>query len=131
MPIEFIALLGIELNMLDQILEPQDEMQPGDQIQGEISEDLRKLYTLWKLTGSRAGALQNELRWGPADPEKATLAHEFSCKAGVINVIFWAAVQDELHLWHSKEPLAIRKGFKVVIYKEGSVPMFQIMGGLG
>ncbi len=131
MAIEFLTILNYELDMVKDLIEPKEDLQPGDEPQGTISEELKKLYTVWKQTGMKAGALENELRWGAASGDQFATAQELKGKAGVLNVIFWAAVQDELHLWHLKEQIAIRKGYQVVACKgQGMPPFFRFfMGG--
>ncbi|KKL90870.1 hypothetical protein LCGC14_1900390 [marine sediment metagenome] len=130
MAIEFIALLGLEINMVDKINEPQDDLRPGDDIKGEISEELQKLYTVWKRLGQSAGALENDIQWGNTSPDAFSKVQELRAKASLIKAILWIAIQDELHLWDSKDPLALRKGFKIVGSKGPEIPpIFKFLGG--
>ena len=132
MGIEFITLLGLELSMVDKINEPQEEILSGDNIKGEISEDLQKLYTVWKRLGQSAGALENDLQWGNSGPDSIAKVYELKAKASIIKAIFWTAIQDELHLWGCTESLALRKGFNIVGYKGPEVPpFFKFLGGPG
>lgn len=131
MAIEFITLLGLELSMVDKINEPQDEILPGENIKGEISEELRKLYTVWKRLGQSAGALENDIQWGNSSPEAIAKVHELKAKASIIKAIFWTAIQDELHLWGGSDSLALRTGFRVVGCKGPDIhPFFKFLGGL-
>ena len=130
MAIEFITLLGLELSMVDKINEPQDDIRPGDDIKGDLSEDLQKLYTVWKRLGQSAGALENDLQWGDSGPETIAKVQELKTKASIIKAIFWTAIQDELQLWGCSESLALRRGFKVVGYKGPDIhPFFKFLGG--
>ena len=129
MPIEFTTLLGLELDMIEKIIEPQDEMQPGDEILGEISGDLRKLYTVWKQMGKSAGALENDIQWGNTSLNAFGTVQELKAKASIVKAILWIAIQDELHLWDCKVPLALRTGWKVVSCKSQGFPIFRMFGG--
>lgn len=133
MGIEFIDNIPLDLQMMEEneLVSPQDKLDPEDQALGELSLELKKLYTLWKGLGKSAGALQNDITWGVADPEKSARANALKSKAQVVSMILWIAIQDELNLWHLTEPLAIRKGFRVVSYKSPAGPFYSILGGPG
>ncbi len=131
MAIEFISMVNLELNMVEEISEPPTEVYPGEEIVGEVPEELRRLYTLWRQTGKSAGSIDNELRWGSTDPAAQEKAAELAAKAQVLHLIFWISVQDELKLWHIKETLAVRKGFKVVKCATQETPIFKFNLGEG
>ncbi len=136
MPIEFLTMLSLELDMLEgDILEVPDPVQDGETVRGELSLELRKLYTVWKNLGKSAGALENELHWGAPDPDKFAKVHELKTKASYINGLLWIAIMDDLHLWGLKESLAIRTGWKVISRPAQEIPPFfrflQDLGGGG
>lgn len=128
--IDFLTLIEYELNRVETIIEPSDDIQPGEDIVGEISEELQKFYTVWKQTGKTAGALENDMRWGNVSPETMAQVQELKTKAQAIYLLFWIAVQDEMKRWDPRDHLAIRKGFKLVKCPQPEIPnIFRIWGG--
>jgi hypothetical protein len=130
MGIEFINMVLLELDMVkdEEILEPPDEIKDGEEFAGEMSPEIKKLYTLWKNTGREAGILENDARWGDKNINEVWgKVIELKAKAQAINMILWVAIQDDLHLWTDKSGLAIRKGFKIV--KTPVQPTTFFMGG--
>jgi hypothetical protein len=131
MNIKFIQALGLELETIQELIEPFEEIKPGEEVIGEISEELRRLYTYWRVTGKAAGAIENEISWGDANPETRARAYELNIKAQVLHAILWVAIQDEIGVWEDKQRLFLRKGFKIIKTppKPPMFPMFNIFPG--
>ena len=108
----FIKLLPLELAEIKEFQEPTADIEDGDHVVGDMSEDLKKLWTLWKQSAYRASELKLQLRYGQQNVTKAQTT-EAETKAEVLNIIFWIAIHDEFSLW-DKESTGVRKGYKVV-----------------
>lgn len=108
----FIKLLPLELAEIKEFQEPTADVVKGDHVVGEMSEDLKKLWTLWKQSAYRASELSLQHRYGQQNVTKAQ-ATEAETKAEVLNIIFWIAIHDEFSLW-DKNSTGVRRGFKVV-----------------
>lgn len=126
----FINLLPIELQEVEEYKEPDMNMEKGDHIVGDMSDDLKKLYTLWRQFSYRADELKLQLRYGRQNVGKAEVA-EISTKAEALRALFWIAVADEFELW-DRGNTGVRKGYKVVWSEEQrpDMPPFlrQILG---
>jgi hypothetical protein len=51
-------ILGLEFSELteDKLINPKDPIEDGETVLGELSLELKKLYTLWVKTGTQDGA---------------------------------------------------------------------------
>jgi len=65
----WFKLLPLEIQEVDQLVEPQEEIKEGETIAGTISEILRKMYSLWKSTDQAAELLAVELKYKKASGE--------------------------------------------------------------
>lgn len=112
----FIKLLPLEMDEVKEYREPDMELREKDHVVGDMSDSLKKLWTLWKQTAYRADELKLQLRYGEQNTSVGQ-ARELESKAQVIRDIFWIAVNDEFELW-GKLRVGVRKGFKVVWNEE-------------
>lgn len=126
----FIRLLPLELQEVQEYKEPDMQVEKGDHIVGDMSDDLKKLYTLWRQFSYRASELTLQLEYGRQNVGKAEV-NEIKTKAEVLRDLFWIAVSDEFELW-DRNRTGVRKGFKVVWSEEQrpDMPPFlrQILG---
>lgn len=108
----FLRLLPFELQEVQEYSEPDSEVEKGDHIVGIMSDDLKKLYTLWRQFSYRASELALQLEYGRQNVSRAEV-DEIKTKAGLLGGLFWIAVSDEFGLWNRKST-GVRKGYKVV-----------------
>lgn len=119
----FWRLLSLELNSLDQndFFEPDAEFEPDDQIVGDLSEELIRLYTMWRLLEKQAIERMTEAKYGrlPGEQKREMICKgkELHKKAELLRELFWIEVKDEHHLW-DKSSIGVRKGRKVVWFEE-------------
>lgn len=127
----FLGLLSLELDSLNQndFYEPEAELQTDDQIVGDLSEGLIRLFTLWRLTDKQVAAKIMEAKFEHLSVEgvEETIikVRELNNKAELLRDLFWIEVKDEYHLW-DKDNIGVRKGRKVVWFKESGPKIFGI-----
>ncbi|GAI05743.1 unnamed protein product [marine sediment metagenome] len=112
----FIKLLPLELDEVKEYREPDMPVAEEDHIVGDMSESLKKLWTLWKQTAYTASSLTLQLRYGEQNVSKGQI-YELDAKAEALRGLFWIALNDEFELW-DKIHVGVRKGFKVVWNEE-------------
>lgn len=119
----FWKLLSLELSSLDQndFFEPDAELEQDDQIVGDLSEELIRLYTMWRLLEKQAAERMIEAKYGRLSDEQkwemVCKGKELHIKAELLSELFWIEVKDEHHLW-DKSSIGVRKGRKVVWFEE-------------
>lgn len=111
----FIKMLPIELSEVTDYLEPSSEPGTDDHKVGTMSEDLKKLYTLWNHTMKSAGMMALERKFGKVDNKEEYTASldELAARAEILKLLFWFAVKAEHDLW-GRENIGVRRGFVVV-----------------
>lgn len=120
----FLKLLPLELQDIQNYIEPRQEKVGGDHIVGVISDDLKKLWTLCQQYAESSAKAEAELRFGGAGEEFLGKVNELSEKAKALRDIFFIALCDEFELW-DKKSTGVRKGFEVVWTEEDdSLPPF-------
>jgi len=110
----FIKLLPLELSEVKEFLEPNSELSKDDHEAGVMSEDLRKLYTLWNNTMKSEALIAAERKFGRVDNEEEYDAklEELVDRMGILERLFWFSVKVEHNLWGKN--IGVRKGFIVV-----------------
>lgn len=128
----FIKMIPLELDEIKEYREPGMALEGTDHIIGDMSDTLKKLWTLWKQVQYSAAELGIKLQCGEQDISQAKIC-EMEAKSEVLRALFWIAVADEFDVW-DKGHLGVRQGYKVVWSDkppEGMLPPFfrQIFGG--
>lgn len=106
----WLKLLPLELQEIQDYAEPKQELSPNDDYVGEMSIDLKKLFTLLRSSQKALAAAIVEAQFGDVQAGKV---RELRQKAKAIEDIFWISVKDEHSLWE-KERVGVRRGFRVV-----------------
>jgi len=110
----WLKFLTFELASLETLIEPKQEMLPGDVIVGVASEDLQRLFTLWTSSERGFDELTLKIKYGEVESEKeADHIRELAWKKHMLSGIFWTCVKDEFKLW-GVQGIGIRKGFNIV-----------------
>lgn len=133
----FWKLLSLELGSLDQndFYEPDVKLRPDDHVVGDLSEDLIRLYTMWRLLEKQTAEKIMEAKFGRlSDEQRVELlskTFELHHKAQFLSDLFWIEVKDEYHLW-GKFDIGVREGRKVVWFEEKrpTILGFGFPGGL-
>ena len=128
----WLKLLPLELQELDKLSEPDTQIKPGDHEVGVMSDDLKKLYSLYRSVDRASDQAKLDYRHS-LEEERAQLvgrAAELDKKAEVLRELFWIGVNDEFNLW-SKRATGIRKGWKVVWYTREEGPLGRLMDLFG
>jgi hypothetical protein len=108
------------LDMKD-IIQPNNEVQEGDNVVGEADDDLKKIYgyaMMMKRTGMQ---IMVSIHF---ESDKSSTGYqqsiermlEYKGKHEALMSIFWVALKDKYNLW-SKDSVGVRKGWKVVWHK--------------
>lgn len=112
---DWLKLLPLELSQIDSFKEPDVDMEPGDNLIGELTPVLKRLYTFWRKL--EEAAARNEVDYHYSRQENKEDLKNKSCeleaKARALRFIFWVCLQDEYQTW-GKGRVGVRRGFKVV-----------------
>jgi len=112
----FIKLLPLEMAEVDEseYCEPAMELESSDTIVGDMNEDHKKLWTLWKLAQLKGAQIKTKvlLGGGLTDDENSQV-HKVEARAEVLRGLFWMAVHDDFDLWN-ESTIGVRKGYKIV-----------------
>lgn len=112
----------LELQELSELIEPTDEIKEGEKVIGTVSDELKKLHTLWKAMKKSADLLTVELEYKKAADQERGKVFELQYKARALEILFWVGVHDELGLWSHPESCGIRVGWQVVEFKRPEMP---------
>jgi len=127
----WLKLLALEVREVDELVEPQEKVREGEMVVGTLSEDMRKLYSLWKSLEKAAELLTVELKYGKATDEERGKLAEMRAKAQALGMLFWIGALDELQLWSHPEQCALRAGWQIVEYQAGPTDFLRhLFGGL-
>ena len=116
----WLNFLPIEIQDVEKLMEPTDEVKEGETIVGILSDNLKKLWTLSRSVKKSAELLSIELKYKQADVESAGEVSESLTKARALELIFWVEVFDELKMWGHPDQPGLRAGWQVVEYKRES-----------
>ncbi len=126
----WFKLLPLELQEVDELIEPLEEIKEGETVAGVVSDGLKKLWTLSRASRKAADLLEVELRYSPTPTEERAKATELMAKARAMEMIFWIGVIDELQLWGHSEQCALRAGWQIVEFKTPDTPFpFRFLHG--
>lgn len=118
----WLGMLPLEIADITTLIEPTREFNEGEKVVGELSETLRKLYTLWQSTSKSAQILEVELKFHKATDEEKARLMELKTKSHALGMIFTVAVCDDLKLWGQSSSFDVRTGWKVVDIPVTSLP---------
>ena len=126
----WLKLLPLELSEITEYVEPQTELDPQKfHVLGEMTEDLKKLYTLWFTLAKQKDEYLLAARYAKDEKEEKlnlTRAIELGEKTEVVKQIFWISLRDEFNLWNKlvidEVMIGVSKGFKVVWSERPSGP---------
>ena len=123
----WLKLLPLELTEITDLMEPTDEVQPGDTPVGIVSDELKKMYTLYREMKKSADLLVVEVEYRKATEEERGKISELVNKSKTLEMLFWVGISDDFHLWsHTGLMPAIRVGWQVVEFKPTGLP-FRMM----
>ncbi len=114
----WIKLLPMQLADIsaNHFREPHGELERTDNVVGVMSDDLKRLYTLWIDTQMASEQLVLEAKFAFKQNERDssfTRAFELRTKTEVLEKIFWVSLRDEFGLW-DKPGVGIRANYQVV-----------------
>ena len=131
----WLSNLHLELDMLkpEDYIEPQWERSSKETIVGELSDDLKRVFTLYIIYQKAAAQASVDMTFATVD-EKETAkgkVNENESKAALLNRMLWHGVHDKFDLWH--HPIVgVRQNYQVIYNDEPPPPQmmgFNIFGG--
>jgi len=123
----WLNLLPLEIQGIEELLEPIDEVKEGETIVGVISDDLKRLWTLFKSIRKSADLLSIEVKYRQADAEATGKVSELLSKGRALEMIFWIGVIDEFQIWGHAETPGLRIGWQLVEYKQPTASFLGFM----
>lgn len=116
----WLDLLPMELEAIteDQLIEPEDEVEEGEQEIGTLPLFLKKLYTRIAQLRAECLRVQADLAMLPAAKKRererlVVKTVELVRKHATLRDIFWIAVNEEFGLWMAPN-LSLRPGWKLM-----------------
>ncbi len=116
----WLNLLPLQLSETTDFLEPQQDMERGDHEIGLMTEDHKRLFTLWRAVKRSAEEAVIQAKYAQSREqalEEKKRAEELALKAHILGDIFWVSLNDHYDVW-DKESIGVRRGFKVVWSEE-------------
>lgn len=114
----WLRLLFLDMQDIkeEDYIQPRSEMDKREDHEvGVLSDDLKKIFTLWKRTEKAATESLLEARYSAKDEKQAdeaiNQAIEKKEKADLLQGLFWISLKDEFGLW-DKGSVGVAKGFK-------------------
>lgn len=101
---------------LDDLAEPETEVDSKDHVVGEMDADLKRLFGLarqWREAANEVLGKSGCLFHQEHLEHHIEKALELREKSELLGEIFWASVKESFGLWH-KSSIGLRKGWKVV-----------------
>ena len=117
MKTHWIWFLPTELDAITELIEPKKAMEPTDEDLGVMSDELRRMYTLWQTYAKEQSELDMEAQYQNPTPERqaeiAIAKFKASCRQEAMSSNFWLSVRDEFALW-SNLIIGARSGWHIV-----------------
>lgn len=124
----WLKLLPLEIKDVNDLMEPTEEIREGETVVGVVSDELKKIWTLFRSLKKSADMLHVEMQYSKASTEERGKLVELMAKARALEMIFWIGALDELQLWGHQEQCAMRVGWQVVEFKEPDFPLKFLFG---
>jgi len=110
----------------EELWEPElDPSEKADSliILGDVPEDLKRLFSLFRIEGTKATMARAAFEVGRTEKERAELEadyieHQYKYRA--LKNLFWTCVQDHLGIWETGKTLSITVGWKFAISRDDS-----------
>jgi hypothetical protein len=112
---------------LDDLIEPETEVNSKDHVVGEMNADLKRLFGLARQWGEAANEVLGKTGYlfhQEHIEHHIEKALELREKSGLLTEIFWASVKESFGLWQ-KPSIGLRKGWKVV-WSEPETPSSEV-----
>ena len=112
----WLNLLPLEIASVEESLEPQSKKLREDHNVGYMSQEHKKLYTLWKRIEEKALQSSVKAQFETNEESRAyaiTTSYELRAKADALRKILLISLQDYFNVW-DKPSIGLRYGFEVV-----------------
>jgi len=114
----FLKMLPIEIEEITEYLDPMTPVGYKEKIVGVASNDIKRLYTIWKLREKAADESAIEAKFARSLEDQ--LAAVISLNKNLeltefLGKLFWISLKDELNLWKESKSIGIRSGYTVVL----------------
>lgn len=111
----WLDLVTMEAEGSEIDIEPDTEVEQTDHVVGEVSPELRKLFSISRSMQMEAEQTGLNLRYGREKNQEAAQEKMLMLldKSKILMQIFWSELKDVHNLW-SQPAIGVRKGWKVV-----------------
>lgn len=127
----WIKLLPLEINEIkpDDYIEPAFPLEKRDHEVGAMTDELKKLYTLWRLVEKEAAQTYIEFKYSKTHDDSILMKSvELRDKSEILKELFWVSLKDEFKLW--AKDVGVRKGYIVVWFENEEQSPGDILRGL-
>ena len=122
----WLSLLPLEIHEISSFIEPTEEVKEGETVVGQVSEELKALYTMYKTTAKSADLLSVERNYRKITDEESAKISELKFKARALEMLFWVGINDEHSLWGHVAGVDVRVGWRVVEFKLPQMPVIKL-----
>lgn len=132
-PATFVRNLTMDMAMQEDLVEPMAEATKDDTFVGDMTDDLKRLWSMKVGYSRSADEIELKLKYLPEPhpiDELAKIA-ELRQKAKALDILFWIGVQDTFHLWGTAEGVACRKGWTIATVPAPKMPSISFMFPFG
>lgn len=121
-PMSWLEVIRQDLKQIsdNDFIEPSAELEESEEVLGEVSPHLRRLWTLTAIMQKKAALAKVEMVFHSVPARREELraqVWELTSKAETLRKLFWIEVNDEFSSW-SKHGIGIRRGWKVIVCDE-------------
>lgn len=99
--IEWLKSLPLELYECEEYADPDEELKPTDHIVGDMNENIKKLYTLFRRYASTCNeeTVKLLLKSSSAKDEAIPMLSTLHNKARVLELLLWTEVNETFNLF--------------------------------
>lgn len=121
-----LKLLPMELSELKpkDFIDACSDLEKGEKAIGEMSDEEKRLHTLWRRAVIEGKKLKAELELLSDEDRERTIQQLLILdkRVRILKELFWYTVNEDHHLW-SLDNIGIRRGFKIVTFKGQPNPL--------
>ena len=114
----FLKMLPIELEEITEYIDPITPIGYKERAVGTASNDLKKLYTIWKLREKITDQNAVEVKYSRSLEDQLTGVISLNKNMEItefLSRLFWISLKDEFDLWKEDKRIGIRSGYTIVV----------------
>ncbi len=114
----WLKLLPMNLDLTDKLIEPKNavgSLEKNELPIGIMDEELRKLFTMWRLSDKALHEAVMRIEFGDSSDEDEHVADK-KAFYDVLEALVWYSVRRQTNCWD--KPIGLRSGWVVVTYDQ-------------